>query len=349
MPDRYEIEQLVIDDSFINYCFNRNPSDTTLWENYLSAHPEEAATIAEARELVLGISLMLIKEEEKEEETPEIPLHSRRKNLQTLFAAAAIAAVIAVSTFFLFRNKPAATAPQSYSFTTALAEKRKVKLPDSSTVILNAGSELLLDKDFGHKNRLVNLKGEAFFEVQHNAEKPFIVGVEGYDVKVLGTVFNVKAYPGDKKSETSLISGKVEIYLKNTAAAYKTLLPKEKFVIVKDLEVLPASQPADIKPRVASTTIMPLSYNRNQVNIETAWSQNRLVFENETFGDIRQKLERWFNVQIIFEDKIVEQYTFTATFEKEDINQVMKALQASYGFQYDIKGKEIKISHQNRR
>jgi transmembrane sensor len=177
---------------------------------------------------------------------------------------------------------------------------------------------------------------------------PFTVGVEGYDVKVLGTVFNVKAYPGDKKSETSLISGKVEIYLKHAASAYKTLLPKEKFVIVKDLEALKAaSAPTDIKPR--STAVMPLSYNRNQVNVETAWSQNRLVFENETFSDIRQKLERWFNVQIIFEDKIVEQYTFTATFEKEDINQVMKALQASYGFKYDIKGKEIKISHQNRR
>lgn len=347
MPDRYEIEELVINDSFINYCFNRNPSDTAHWKNYLTEHPEEAATIAEARELVLGISLMLI--ETKEEETVVVPMHSRRKNLQTLFTAAAIAAVIAISTFFLFRNKPeVSVAPQLYAFTTALAEKRTIKLPDSSTVILNAGSELLLDKDFGRENRSVNLKGEALFEVQHDAEKPFIVGVEGYDVKVLGTVFNVKAYPGDKKSETSLISGKVEIYLKHTAAAYKTLLPKEKFVIVKDLETLKAaSTPADIKPR--STAIMPLSYNRNQVNVETAWSQNRLVFENETFSDIRQKLERWFNVQIIFEDKIVEQYTFTATFEKEDINQVMKALQASYGFKYNIKGKEIKISHQNRR
>lgn len=348
MPDRYEIEELVINDSFINYCFNRNPSDTTQWKDYLTEHPEEAATIAEARELVLGISLMLI--ETKEEGTAVIPMHHpRRKNLQTLFAAAAIAAVIAVSTFFLFRNKPEVKeAPQLYAFSTALAEKRTIKLPDSSTVILNAGSELLLDKDFGRKNRAVSLKGEAFFEVQHDAEMPFTVGVEGYDVKVLGTVFNVKAYPGDKKSETSLISGKVEIYLKHTASAYKTLLPKEKFVIVKDLETLKAaSAPADIKPR--NTAVMPLSYNRNQVNLETAWSENRLVFENETFNDIRQKLERWFNVQIIFEDKIVEQYTFTATFEKEDINQVMKALQASYGFKYNIKGKEIKISHQNRK
>lgn len=347
MPDRYEIEELIIDDSFINYCFNRNPSDTAIWKDYLAAHPEEAATVAEAREMVLSITLML---QETEQEATIVPLHRSRKNLQTLFVAAAVAAVIAVSTFFIFRNEqPEILAAQSYAFTTALAEKRKITLPDNSTVLLNAGSELLLDKDFGTKNRLVSLKGEGYFEVQHNAEKPFIVGVQGYDVKVLGTVFNVKAYPGEKKSETSLISGKVEIYLKHATTAYKTLRPEEKFVITENLEALPASTPADIKPRTASTAVMPLSYNRNQVNLETAWSQNRLVFENETFSDIREKLERWFNVQIIFEDKIVEKYTFTATFEKEDINQVMKALQASYGFKYSIKENEIKISHQNRR
>src|SRR5690606_16644416 len=96
------------------------------------------------------------------------------------------------------------------------------------------------------------------------------------------------------------------------------------------------------------TAIMPLSYNHNQENIETAWSQNRLIFENESFADIRKKLERWFDVQIIFEDEIVAQYSFTATFEKEDVYQVMKALQASYGFAYSINEKEIRIRHQNR-
>lgn len=347
MPERYEIEQLVIDDTFINYCFRRNSADMIHWEAYLAANPEEAATFAEARELVLGISLMLL-EEMPVTETEVVPLY-KKNNARRIWAVAASVAIVASAMFFLFRNNSPQkiVAEQTYIFTTALAEKRTIKLPDSSVVILNAGSELLVDKDFGRQNRSVDLKGEALFEVAGNAELPFVVKVEGYDVKVLGTVFNVTAYPGDKKSETSLISGKVEIYLKHTATAYKTLLPREKFVISKDLQPLPA--PADIKAPAPSIKVVPLTYNRNQVNIETAWSQNRLVFENETFGDIRQKLERWFNVQIIFEDKIVEKYTFTATFEKENINQVMKALQASYGFKYSIQEKEIKISHQNLR
>lgn len=353
MSDRLEIEQLVIDDTFINYCYRRNPADIAYWEGYLSQHPEDAATLAEARELVLGLSLMLLESTEEAPVTePEVlPMYNdtRRRNVRRTLAVAASVAAVAVVAFFLFRSKNTVVpAEQTYLYMTALAEKRTVKLPDNSIVILNAGSELLVDRGFGSSNRAVSLKGEALFHVEHEAAMPFIVQVDGYDVKVLGTVFNVKAYPEEKKSETSLISGKVAIYLKHTASAYKTLLPKEKFVISKDIQKLPASgpEPADVRP--PSTAIMPLSYNRNQVNLETAWSENQLVFENETFWDIREKLERWFDVKIIFEDKISRQYSFTATFEKENIYQVMKALQASYGFKYSINGKEIKISHQNR-
>ncbi|GAA0542759.1 FecR family protein [Chitinophaga japonensis] len=353
MPDRLEIEQLVIDDTFISYCYGRDPADVAYWENYQAAHPEEAGTLAEARELVLGLSLMLMEapEDAPVPGTTAISPDSRpRRHIGKAIAIAASIAVIVVAVSFLFRNgkrqEPAA-AEQEYVFTTALAEKKKIRLPDSSTVLLNAGSTLQVDRDFGNQHRSVSLSGEALFDVTHDAGQPFIVKVEGYEIKVLGTVFNVKAYPGEKKSETSLISGKVEIRLEHAASGYKTLLPKEKFVLSKDLAALPSSSPASPVVHQLGTAIMPLSYNHNQENIETAWSQNRLIFENESFADIRKKLERWFDVQIIFEDETVKQYSFTATFEKEDIYQVMKALQASYGFTYSINGKEITISHQN--
>lgn len=353
MPDRFEIEQLVIDDTFISYCYRRNLADVAYWENYLAAHPEEAGTLAEARELVLGISLMLMEAHEHADvsEREGLSLYGRpRRNIWKTLAVAASVAVIVVSTFFFIRNRSRpelATAERSHVFTTALAEKKRVRLPDSSTVLLNAGSTLQVSRDFGGQDRSVSLTGEALFDVTHDARLPFIVKVEGYEVKVLGTVFNVKAYPGEKKSETSLISGKVEIHMKHTDPGYKILLPEEKFVFSEDISTVPSSSPSPVAspPKIS---IMPLSYNRNQVNIETAWSQNRLIFENESFEDISKKLERWFDVQIIFEDKIARQYSFTATFEKENIYQVMKALQASYGFTYSINGKEIKISHQSR-
>lgn len=353
MPDRYELEQLVIDDSFINYCFRKNEADVVLWERYLRENPGEAATVAEAKELVMSIYLMLA-----EEPAEEVPVtapavaYMRKSGIKKMLVAAALVAVLAAAALFLFRqggnrlHETAQVAEAPLVYTTAMAEKKTVRLADSSSVILNAGSVLTVDKGFGRHNRNVCLKGEALFSVEHNASQPFVVKVEGYDVRVLGTVFNVKAYPGEKKSETSLISGKVEIYLRH-AATRKTLLPKEKFVISKDIQPVAAGAPADKKRQ--QTAIMPLLYNRKNVNVETAWSQNRLVFEDEAFGEMREKLERWFDVNIVFEDSIIEQYRFTATFEKENITQVMKALQASYPFTCSIEGKTIKISHQHSR
>lgn len=341
MPERFELEQLVIDDSFISYCFRKNEADVAFWEQYLRQYPAEAATVEEAKELVLGISLMLTA---PEEETPVINI--RRGNPLKIWVAAAALLIVGAAAFFLLRPRAAQEVAQSgpQVYTTAMAEKKTLYLADSSRVILNAGSELTVDGGFGHTNRIVALKGEALFEVEHNAAQPFEVEVDGYKVRVLGTVFNVKAYPGEKKSETSLISGKVGIYLPDTKVC-KTLQPKEKFVISKNLEPVVTGKPK-VAEKAPAASIVPLSYNRQQVNVETAWSQNRLVFEDETFVDMREKLERWFDVNLVFEDEIIEQYRFTATFEKENIVQVMKALQASYPFTCSLKGKTVHISHQ---
>lgn len=345
MSERYELEELVIDDSFVNYCFRRQEADVARWEAYLRQYPEETATVAEAREMVLGISVMLWENQQSEPETVTKIFPWRRA-----LAAAASVAVIAVAAWWLLKPAPpVAVADAAPSvFTTLLAEKKTVRLPDSSTVILNAGSELRLDSGFGARHRCVRLKGEALFDVEPDAANPFVVKVDGYDVKVLGTVFNVKSYPGDKNSETSLLSGKVEIQLANQATGFKVLRPKEKFVIVKSVPtVTPAKTSAvtdSLKITPPETAIRPLVYNRSQQNVETAWSENRLVIENETFGDIREKLERWFDVSIRFDDKSIETYRFTATFEKENIVQVLKALQASYGFTFEKEGRSIRIS-----
>ncbi|WP_162946255.1 FecR family protein [Chitinophaga barathri] len=345
MSERYELEELVIDDSFVNYCFRRQETDIVRWETYLRQYPEEAATMAEAREMVLGISVMFW-------ETQQPAPVSKVFPLRRVLTAAASIAVVAFAAYWIWKpsTPPAVFAEAAPSvFITLLAEKKTVRLPDSSTVILNAGSELRLDSGFGVSHRRVRLKGEALFEVEPDAGRPFIVKVEGYDVKVLGTVFNVKSYPGDKKSETSLLSGKVEIQLENEVSCFRVLRPKEKFVIVKPEPGLkPVSSSAvvsdSLKAVLPKTAIRPMSYNRRQLNVETAWSENRLVIENETFGDIREKLERWFDVSIQFDDKALEAYRFTATFEEENIIQVLKALQASYGFTFTKEGRSIRIS-----
>ena len=91
--------------------------------------------------------------------------------------------------------------------------KTNVILPDGSQVWLNAGSKLSYDKNYGNTIREINLTGEAFFDVVHNVEKPFIIHTSKMDIKVLGTRFNVKSYPTDKTTEATLIRGSIEVFV----------------------------------------------------------------------------------------------------------------------------------------
>jgi ferric-dicitrate binding protein FerR (iron transport regulator) len=90
--------------------------------------------------------------------------------------------------------------------------------------------------------------------------------------------------------------------------------------------------------------LLPLSYTKDSMVIETAWAKNRFEIVNETFGEIKNKIERWYNVKIFFKDEEVTQYPFTASFENESIEQVLKALQYAYYFSYTKNGNEITIS-----
>ena len=186
------------------------------------------------------------------------------------------------------------------------------------------------------------LSGEALFEVVHNESIPFVVHTDKYNVKDLGTVFNVKAYPGDKQSETSLIRGKVEIQFPNSTRKI-SLLPNQKAVFNNVDE-------STIKEKTISSpdtqvALVPLSYDqKDSAVVETAWTLNRLEIVNENFYEMKDQLERWFNVKISIEDEAVGKYPFTATFEKENIQEVLQALQYAYHFNYKIKNNEINIS-----
>ena len=123
-------------------------------------------------------------------------------------------------TFFF--NSPTSSKPKSITakvqehtineISTKTGAHSKIILPDGSLVWLNGGSRLTYDKAFNKgETREVELKGEAYFDVAKNALKPFIIHTHQMDIKVLGTAFNVKSYPGDKSSETSLIHGSIEV------------------------------------------------------------------------------------------------------------------------------------------
>ncbi|MEO8962161.1 MAG: FecR domain-containing protein [Ginsengibacter sp.] len=366
MPNCLSVEELVVDDSFISYCLQKNEIDILYWKQYINDFPFQRIKIEEARQMVLGLHVML-KQEHTNSGTNKHYSGEKGKSLLKINSfkkifryAAAVAAVLMIMLIakalmnlsfettnkFLKQIADDTVSIGIFSYATANGEKKVITLSDSTKIWLNVGSQLRVDEKYGEKGREVYLKGEALFDVVHDESLPFIVYTDKYVVKDLGTVFNVKAYPDDEQSETSLIKGKVEIQVVNSAQKI-FLLPNQKAVIndggkleVKRKEKEPSG--STVNP---SVTLLPLSYNqKDSVVIETAWTQNRLEIVNEDFYEMKEKLERWFDVKITLQDDEAGKYPFTATFEKENIQQVLRALQFAYHFNYTIKNNEINIS-----
>jgi ferric-dicitrate binding protein FerR (iron transport regulator) len=160
------------------------------------------------------------------------------------------------------------------------------------------------------------------------------------DVKVLGTVFNVKAYPGDKITETSLIKGSVEVTLNSGARKKVILHPNEKIILPNDLLRVPVAAADEPKAASAETDkyrITGLTYNVIDSTLaEVSWTENRIVFNENSLDEIATELERWYSVSIRFEDEAVRKYRFTAVFDRKNITQVLDALQLSRPFEYKI-------------
>ena len=228
---------------------------------------------------------------------------------------------------------------------TKYGSKTRILLPDGTQVWLNAGSKLNYSNDFGQVNREVQLIGEGFFDVVKNPKKPFIIHTSSIDVKVLGTMFNVKSYPGDKTTETSLIHGSVEVVVRKRPNEKYVLKPNEKIVVLNEEdEIKPkaARKPQQvIEPIIA---IRKLTYKENDsISVETAWAFNKLSFEDETFSEVARKMERWYDVKFEFKNKQLEEIRLKGSFINESLPQAMEALQYTNRFRYEIEGKNVTI------
>lgn len=224
--------------------------------------------------------------------------------------------------------------------------KTNVILPDGSRVWLNAGSKLSYDKNYGNTNREINLTGEAFFDVIHNPEKPFIIHTSKMDIRVLGTRFNIRSYPADKTMEATLIRGSLEVSLKDQPSQKIILKPNEKIVVANVEKTAGLNIPTlqkSIKP-VLPASISKLTYEPTSGDIvEISWVENKLIFQDQPFKDLAEQMERWFGVIIRFKDKRAEELRFTGSFKNETIQQALEALQLSGKFDYSIHENQIVI------
>jgi transmembrane sensor len=191
-----------------------------------------------------------------------------------------------------------------------------VEFSDGTKIWLNSGTELTYREDSKGKQRLAELTGEAYFEVKHREDFPFIVKANQIFVKDLGTTFNIKAYPGDNYIETSLIEGKAEV-LTGKKNSVVTLKPGESAVY------FPSNKKMEIR------TVSE--------NVLSAWRDGKFVIRDQRLEDIFKELSRWYDVEFRFENKALRDYRYTGNLQKSTTAQhVMKMLKLTTNFNYRI-------------
>ncbi len=198
--------------------------------------------------------------------------------------------------------------------------RSELMLPDGSQVWLNADSKLTYHQNFGETSRTVYLTGEAFFEVVKNPAIPFIIDLGAHQIQVLGTSFNVKSYADDKIVETSVVTGKVK-FIKHGAHSEKDdsvyfITPNHKLAFFKD-----------------SGQVEKVAVDSRE---DRAWIEGKLVFKNEPWSQIAKTLERTYNVTIGFEDPSIKNCRLTATFQEENIEEVLQLIAMTGDFSYEI-------------
>lgn len=285
------------------------------------------------------------------------PWEAQRPKKRTWIKWAAAACVMALLVFVCLNqfksgsirslDNTAVSSPGRLSeISTRYGSKSKVALPDGTIVWLNSGSNFTYDNiHFGASVREATLTGEAFFNVAHDPDHPFLIHAGKIDIRVLGTSFDVKSYPEDKTTETTLIHGSIEVSFSDHPGKKVLLVPSQKLTVYNDDRMVlqnldPLKPEARKEYKISPMTVIPA----DSTVVETSWVQNKLAFRSESFADLAIKMERWYNVDINFTDSSIKRYRFTGIFANESLDQALKALQITAPFHYRIEKNEVYIS-----
>jgi transmembrane sensor len=250
-------------------------------------------------------------------------------------AAAAAFVFLVVGLGFFFTQKKATTPSITEQYTEMEAprgSKITLALPDGTKVWLNSGSKLSFSNFYGQKNRDIKLSGEAFFVVAKNKAVPFSVFANGLKITALGTSFDVKAYSEENTVETTLEEGKLKIGLSGKEDNQSVMLyPGHTLRYKKGNSGQPDFKIDSVK----------------DLNIYTSWRGKRWIFRHETLEGLAKKLERRYDVNIIFKDNALKEYRISGSLQDEPIEQVLRVLQLIAPIRYKIEHSTIQISTDN--
>jgi len=276
--------------------------------------------------------------------------HNNRLNKKILIPIAASIILIfsLLGTIFIHKNN---TSSSYNEITTQRGEKSLVTLADGTRIWLNSQTSLRYPSNISRKKIKVILDGEAFFDVAKQKGRTFIVQASTLEIAALGTSFNVKSYSDDGLIETTLEEGKISITGKIGSKQLKQpvlLKPNMQATFItnsqeyhirhtnKEEQLKEKEYPPIIEEIPSAVSEKLILTEEIDTKLYSSWKDGKLIFKSERFEDLAVRMERWYDVQIFIKEQELRNKKYTGIFEKETIEQALKALSLSMPFYYTI-------------
>lgn len=348
----FEVEDLVQDAWFRAWVDENDPEASLFWKKWLLNNPKEQDKVEQAIQIVKSLSYLnrpmpIDRKKEvwnaikaKTNKPHALPASPRRKggneNINLLVKsvskiAATILIIVACGYLFpviidsINQNQVAKNSGRDFfEKKTDAGQRLSFSLPDGSMVYLNSASKITYKTGHDGLSREIYLQGEAFFVVEKDKDRPFKVHANSTEVTALGTEFNVKIDKSSSNTEVSLVEGKVEVV--NLASENKEALYLNK------------GERALLVP--SEKTMTKSTFEPELVSI---WKEGLLLFENTPILTVKEVLERWYGIEIIFENNPEADLKVTGRFDKEYLGNVLESLSYSARFEYKMEDKIVYV------
>ena len=338
----YELEDFLTDEFFIQWVKFPDSNNCHFWEKWLQEHPQKREMVLQASVLIRGVhyakkeaflDTMYVETFENIIRSSNLPERTVSSNHTTstffdLFSLRKFVAVLVVGFCcwmgysLMFQQKEVTEAVVEIPVVkkeNPAGIKSLITLSDGSKVYLNAGSTLQYPKQFSATSRDVQLTGEAFFDIQSEADRPFIVSTGSTQIKVLGTSFNVNQGENGKLA-VALVSGKVRV---NDEKGNQLNLEPNEMLVMEDGGKF-------YKTGFDSLEIL-------------GWKDKHLVFKKDAFVTVQRKIENWYGVEIHVNGRMPTNWVYTGVYRDELLENVLAGIFHTSGIAYKIEGKKVSI------
>ena len=338
--NNYSFEDFLSDENFIRWVRNPNSDTDLFWKKLMESHPEKGEIIKEAIFYIKHIEFKQSKTDSQQFDRVLRKVLQNRYSAKTnpynstqylsSFWKVAAAIMLLITGFYVLvenkeKNAPIAEVTQVEQIVKENPDGQKSSfiLPDGTLVKLNAGSCLSFPKQFKAGLRLVELIGEAFFEVKHDPVNPFVVRTSDLDVTALGTSFDVKAYNDDPMVKVVLTGGKVAIRDFRETKDSLVLVPGQKAQLIKETKEIQLSE--------------------FESDLDLGWKEDKIVFRSANLETFIKEVQRWYGVKIEVVGTPIHDWRINGAFQNMSLELLLESVKFGKDIEYSLNGKNLII------